>query len=141
MKQTLTYLLLVLAAIFGITIQYNIQAQAANEGRSRFETNRASIPEAPNIEVIVSTAEFKPGEFMKWHYHHGVEVIYVIQGAKVQLSEKANTIFKTGTTLMIPKGVRHEGFKVIGDTSLKLFLVHIVENGKPLFDQEKVSPK
>ena len=137
----LTHFLLVLVASLGAILSYTLQAYAASDGLTGFEKNRATIPEAPNIEVIVSTKEFKPGEYMKWHYHHGIEVIYVIQGAAVQLSENATRTFKTGTTLLIPKGVRHEGFKVIGDRPLKLFLVHIVENGKPLYDQNKVSPK
>jgi hypothetical protein len=29
------------------------------------------------------------------------------------------------------------GFKVVGDTSLKLFTVHIVDKGKPLYDYSK----
>ncbi|MDE1942837.1 MAG: cupin domain-containing protein [Betaproteobacteria bacterium] len=136
MKRTLTHYLSLLALMGGFIIPHGLSAQTANDTPSLHEQKSATIPEAPNIEVIASRVEFKPGEYMKWHYHHGIEVIYVIQGADVQLSDTATTTFKTGTTLMIPKGVRHEGFKVIGHQTLKLFLVHIVERNKPLFDQK-----
>jgi hypothetical protein len=31
----------------------------------------------------------------------------------------------------------HGGFTVIGDTSLKLFTVHVVDKGKPLYDDAR----
>jgi hypothetical protein len=31
------------------------------------------------------------------------------------------------------RDVNHAGFRVVGDTSLKLFTVHIVDKGKPLY--------
>ncbi|MDE2343248.1 MAG: cupin domain-containing protein [Betaproteobacteria bacterium] len=137
MKRALTLSLLLLAVLAGFILPCNFQAHAVDDTPPLEEKNHAILPDAPYIEVISSMEEFKPGEHMKWHYHHGVEVIYVIQGATVQLNSKAKTTFKTGTTLMIPEGVRHEGFKVVGQQHLKLFLVHIVEKNKPLFDQKK----
>ena len=136
MKRALTHSLLLLAFLAGFLLAYNFQAHAVDDSPPLVEKNHTILPDAPYIEVISSMEEFKPGQHMKWHYHHGVEVIYVIQGATVQLNGKAKTTFKTGTTLMIPVGVRHEGFKVIGKQNLKLFLVHIVERNKPLFDQK-----
>ena len=32
---------------------------------------------------------------------------------------------------------RHAGFVVVGDTPLKLFTVHVVDKGKPLYDHTK----
>jgi hypothetical protein len=40
----------------------------------------------------------------------------------------------TATTVMNLRDVKHGGFKVVGDTSLKLFTVHIVDKGRPLYD-------
>ena len=39
------------------------------------------------MEVVVSTAEFQPGEFTPLHIHHGEEGFYVIQGATVETPE------------------------------------------------------
>ena len=38
---------------------------------------------------------------------------------------------------MYLREVKHAGFKVVGDTPLKLFTVHIVDKGKPLYDYVK----
>lgn len=40
----------------------------------------------------------------------------------------------TGTTVLNLRDVKHGGYKIVGDTSLKLFTVHIVDKGKPLYD-------
>jgi len=43
----------------------------------------------------------------------------------------------TGSTAMNLRDVNHGGFKVVGDTSLKLFTVRVVDKGKPLYDYAK----
>lgn len=35
------------------------------------------------------------------------------------------------------RNAKHGSFKVLGDTSLKLFTAHIVDKGKPLYDYSK----
>ena len=40
-------------------------------------------------------------------------------------------------TQMNLRDIWHGGFKVIGDTSLKLFTVHVVDKGKALYDYGK----
>ena len=35
------------------------------------------------------------------------------------------------------RDVQHAGFSVVGDKTLKLFTVHIVDKGKPLYDISK----
>ena len=35
--------------------------------------------------MIASIAEYKPGETIETHIHHGVETGYVVQGAMVQV--------------------------------------------------------
>ena len=42
-----------------------------------------------------------------------------------------------GATNVNLRDVKHGGFKVIGDSSLKLFTVHVVDKGKPLYDNSK----
>jgi hypothetical protein len=52
----------------------------------------------------------------------------------VQLQGKGPMVLPTGATLLNLRDVKHAGFKIVGDTSLKLFTVHIVDKGKPLYD-------
>jgi hypothetical protein len=86
------------------------------------------------MEVIASVGEYKPGESIELHFHHGIEAAYVVQGAMVQMPGRDPTALAIGATLMNLREVKHGGFKVVGDTPLKLFTVHIVDKGKPLYD-------
>jgi hypothetical protein len=63
-----------------------------------------------------------------------VEAAYVIQGATVQVPGKPPKMIATGSSLMNLRDVKHGGFKVVGNTSLKLFTVHVADKGKPLYD-------
>lgn len=89
------------------------------------------------MEVIASTSEYKTGESIELHTHHGIEAAYVIQGASVQVPGKDPMMLPSGATLMNLRDVKHAGFKVVGEASLKLFTVHIVDKGKPLYDYAK----
>lgn len=112
-------------------------AQTVTDSPQRMEQKRTDLTGAPDMEVIASTAEYKPGDTVDLHYHHGVEAAYVIQGATVQVPGKAPITLQTGATLLNLRDVKHAGFKVIGDTSLKLFTVHVVDKSKPLYDYVK----
>jgi hypothetical protein len=69
--------------------------------------------------------------------HHGIEAAYVVQGAMVQAPGRDATSLPTGVTALNLRDVKHGGFTVVGDTPLKLFTVHVVDKGKPLYDYVK----
>jgi quercetin dioxygenase-like cupin family protein len=121
-------------ALFVVGLGSGFAAEGAGDSPQRVEQKRTDLTGAPGMEVIASIAEYKPGESVALHVHHGVEAAYVIQGASVQLPGKEPTKLVTGSTLMNLRDVKHGGFTVVGDTSLKLFTVHIVDKGKPLYD-------
>jgi len=123
--------------LFWLGIATGLSAQTVSDSPQRTEQKRTALTGAPDMEVIASLAEYKPGDSVDLHFHHGVEAVYVIQGAMVQVPGKAPITFQTGATLMNLRDVKHAGFKVIGDTSLKLFTVHVVDKGKPLYDYVK----
>jgi quercetin dioxygenase-like cupin family protein len=125
------------AGLFSLGIVTTLVAQTMSDSAQRVEQKRTDLTGAPNMEVIESFAEYKPGDSIGLHLHHGVEAAYVIQGASVQAADKAPTMLPTGATLLNLRDVRHGGFKVVGDTSLKLFTVHIVDKGQPLYDYGK----
>jgi quercetin dioxygenase-like cupin family protein len=120
--------------LFGLGVATGIVAQTRTDSPKRVEQKRADLSGAPGMEVIASTAEYKPGEGIDLHFHHGVEAAYVLQGARVQTPGKDPITLATGATIMNLRDVKHGGFKVVGDTSLKLFTVHVVDKGKPLYD-------
>jgi hypothetical protein len=55
----------------------------------------------------------------------------------IQAPGKEATMLETGTTILNLRDVPHGGFKVVGDKSLKLFTVHIVDKGKHLYEYVK----
>lgn len=105
----------------------------AQDSPQRKEIKRTDLT-GTNMEVILSVAEYKPGDFIARHIHHGVEAFYVIQGATVETPDGKKIELKTGSGAMNLREVPHAGIKVVGDTSLKLVTVHVVDKGKPLYD-------
>ena len=125
-------LLLSLALAFALPL-----TALAQDSPARKEFRRIDFDGAPGMEVVSSITEYKPGELLAAHLHHGVEALYVVQGAMIQPPGKEPTMLPTGAALMNLREVMHGGFRIIGDTSLKLFTVHIVDKGKPLYDVAK----
>jgi quercetin dioxygenase-like cupin family protein len=129
--------LLKATALFGLGIVTGLVAQTFTDSPQRVEQKRVDLSGAPNMEVIASTCDYKSGESLEFHVHHGIEVAYVLQGTSIQLPGKDPATLPTGTTLLNLRNIKHAGFKVLGDTTLKLFTVHIVDKGKPLYDFSK----
>ena len=100
---------------------------------NRKEIKRADLT-GTNMEVILSTAEYKPGETIARHIHHGEEAFYVLEGATVETPDGKQIQLATGTGSINRRDVPHAGFKVVGDKPLKLLTVHIVDKGAPLYD-------
>ena len=124
-------------AVFCLGIASTLVAQTLTDSPQRIEQKRADLSGAPGMEVITSVGEYKPGESIELHIHHGIEAAYVVQGATVQAAGRDPSPLPTGASLLNLRDVKHGGFKVVGDTSLKLFTVHIVDKGKPLYDYSK----
>ena len=137
MKKTLAIHTLAGVALFGLGLTTGLVAQTYNDSRQRVEQKRADLSGAPGMEVIASTAEYKNCDAIDLHIHHGIEAAYVLQGGMVQVPGKDPMPLPTGASLLNLRDVKHGGFKVVGDTPLKLFTVHIVDKGKPLYDYSK----
>ena len=137
MKKTALIRSLACVLLFGMGVATGLVAQTVGDSAQRVEQKRTDLTGAPGMEVIASTAEYKPGDTVDAHFHHGVEAAYVVQGAAIQLPGRDPITLATGATTLNLRDVRHGGFKVVGDTSLKLFTVHVVDKGKPLYDYGK----
>ena len=112
-------------------------SMAQLDSPNRKEIKRVDLSGVPGYEVVNSVTEYKPGDELKLHIHHGEESAYVVQGATVQPPGKDPMKLPTGASLINLRDVPHGGFTIIGDSNLILFTVHIVEKGKPLYDAPK----
>lgn len=106
----------------------------AEESGNRKELKRVDLSGAPGMEVVSSISEYKPGEVLGRHSHHGIESGYFVQGGMIQPPGKDPIKVPTGAPIMNLRDVPHGGFKVVGDVSLKIYTVHAVDKGKPLYE-------
>ena len=119
------------AVVVGVTA-FVCLAQA-QDSPGRKEMKRTDLT-GTKMEVILSTGEYKPGDFIFLHIHHGEEAFYVLEGATVETPDGKQIELKTGSGSINLRDVPHGGFKVVGDKALKLVTVHIVDKGAPLYD-------
>ncbi len=124
-------------ALFALGSATTLVAQTYNDSPQRVEQKRTDLTGAPNMEVIESIAEYQKGDAVELHLHHGIEAAYVVQGSMIQPYGKDPVMQPTGTVLLNLRDAKHGGYKVVGDTPLKLFTVHIVDKGAPLYDYQK----
>ena len=121
-------------ALFGLGLATGLTAHALTDSPHRVEQRRADLSGAPGMEVIASILELDPGEHSALHIHHGVEAFHVLQGASIRIPGQEPTLLPTGLSSMNLRDIEHGAFTVVGDTSLRLFTVHIVDKDKPLYD-------
>ncbi len=125
------------AIVFSLGVATGLTAQTLTDSPQRKEQKRTDLSGAPNMEVIASIVEIKPGESSNLHVHHGVEAFHVLQGAAIQAPGQEPSALPTGLTSLNLRDVKHGAFKVLGDTPLKLLTIHIVDKDKPLYDYVK----
>jgi quercetin dioxygenase-like cupin family protein len=111
-------------------------AAQAQDSTTRKELQRSDLT-GTNMEIVVSIAELKPGETLPRHIHHGEEAVYVLEGASAELPDGKQISLPTGRTVINARDVPHAGFKIIGDKTLKILTVHVVDKGQPLYDNPK----
>ncbi|HYA66788.1 MAG TPA: cupin domain-containing protein [Burkholderiaceae bacterium] len=134
MKKTIASQWVAGILLFASGVATGLLAQNSTDSPQRVEQKRTDLSGASGMEVIASISEYKVGDSLGLHSHHGVEMVYVMQGAKVQPPGKEPSLLPTGATLMNLRDVKHAGWTVVGDSSLKLFTVHVVDKGKPLYE-------
>ena len=120
--------------LFGCGVATALLAESLTDSPQRVEQNRTDLSGAQGMEVIASISELKPGDFLGRHSHHGVELVYAIQGSRVQPPGKDPQTLASGSMLVNLRDVKHAGWTIVGDTSLKLYTVHIVDKGQPLYE-------
>ena len=61
----------------------------------------------------------------------------MLEGATIEFADGKQMPVPTGNASITVRDVAHAGFKIVGDKTLKLLTVHIVDKGKPLYDSPK----
>ena len=122
---------LFLASIIAVLIN-----SAHAQGITRDELKRADLT-GKDMDVIVIVVTVPPGENLPRHIHPGEEVVYVLDGATLELPDGSQRQFSTGAVTINTRDVPHAGFQIAGDKALKMLTVHIVDKGKPVTEVEK----
>lgn len=122
---------LFLASIIAMLI-----SSAHAQGITRDELKRGDLT-GKDMDVIVTIVTVPPGENLPRHIHPGEEVVYVLDGATLELPDGSQRQFPTGAATINTRNVPHAGFKVAGDRALKMLTVHIVDKGKSVTEVVK----
>jgi quercetin dioxygenase-like cupin family protein len=132
-----TSLLVACAAIIGGVTGIGVDrvAFAQQPGIKRTILLRTDDPAGATYEAVMGIAEIPPGANAGKHYHHGVELGYVLSGSVVlEHAGRSNTELKAGDAFK-NDGV-HDA-RNVGKTPVKILAVYIVEKGKPLAEPAK----
>ncbi|XIA62322.1 cupin domain-containing protein [Bradyrhizobium sp. TZ2] len=114
--------------LFLASITAMLISSAHAQGIMRDELKRADLT-GKDMDVIVTVVTVPPGENLPKHIHPGEEVVYVLDGAPLELPDGSQRQFPTGAATINTRNVPHAGFKVAGDKALKMLTVHIVDKG------------
>jgi quercetin dioxygenase-like cupin family protein len=119
-----------LAAVCIVVLASSVLSSAA------FAQNRTVLKTADltgtDKEIIIAVLEVPPGTTIARHTHPGEEAVYVLEGATLQTPDGKEIVRPAGQAGVNIRDVPHAGYKVIGDKTLKLLTVHIVDKGKPM---------
>lgn len=108
-----------------------IGTATAQTAISRTELKRGDLTNK-DMDIIVVVVEVPPGEALAKHIHPGEEIVYVLQGATLDLPDGSHRELPTGVAVINARDVPHAGFKIGGDKPLKMLNVFVVDKGKPM---------
>lgn len=98
----------------------------------RTELGRAPVSGDETREIIMQLVEFPPGATSPRHFHNGEESFYVLEGGTVQVFGKESKERLAGERGINARGVPHAGYTVVGDKTIKILSVYVVDKGKAL---------
>ncbi|MCJ2047983.1 cupin domain-containing protein [Methylobacterium sp. J-078] len=98
----------------------------------RTELGRSPVSGDDAHEIIMQLVEFPPGATSPRHFHNGEESFYVLEGGTVQVPGKEPRERLAGEKGINARGAPHAGYTVVGDKTIKILSVYVVDKGKPL---------
>jgi len=122
---------LILPVLLGVVA---IQAQApAPSAIKRNMLVKADMPAMGPMDGYVVEVEIPPGGQSGRHYHPGHEYGYVLSGdGTLETDGKPPLMMKPGTVIHNEPGVIHNGKNNSTTEPLKLLVVYVIEQGKPV---------
>lgn len=108
------------------------ESVAADPLIERTELRRAPLEGTPGTVVVMTRLEATPGARLPRHTHPGDEMLYVLQGGRIQPLGRPEQAVEAGSTMRFPRGEAHGGFTVVGERTIRVLTVHVVDADKPL---------
>ncbi|GJE62344.1 cupin domain-containing protein [Methylobacterium trifolii] len=109
-----------------------LAGNAAAQEVKRTEIGRSPVSGDADKEIVMQLVEFPPGARSPRHFHNGEEAFHVIEGGTVQMPGKEPKERPVGERGINQRGVPHAGYTVVGDRTVKILSVYVVDKGKPL---------
>lgn len=129
MKRRFAILGVVLACAAGAALT---QGEATAQEVRRTELGRSPVSGDDTREIIMQLVEFPPGATSPRHFHNGEESFYVLEGGTVQVPGKEPKARLVGEHGINARGAPHAGYTVVGDRTIRILSVYIVDKNKPL---------
>jgi quercetin dioxygenase-like cupin family protein len=105
---------------------------AQQSGIKRTILTRADVPASTTHEAVMGIAELAPGASAGRHYHHGMEIGYVLEGSVViEHQGRPTSTVKAGESFKNDVTAVHDA-KNAGSTPARILALYVVEKGKPL---------
>lgn len=119
-------ILISLATIITLSL---VRAQQPGIKRTELQRHDISVPGRETVQVLI---DFQPGSAFGKHFHHGEEIIYVIEGAlEYQVNDDKPVVIKAGGVLFIPDKAVHSA-RNLGNVKATELATYIVAKAKPI---------
>jgi quercetin dioxygenase-like cupin family protein len=107
-------------------------ALAQAQGIKRTVLQRQDLAGAEQKECVLASAEIEPGANVGKHFHPGLEVAYIAEGAlDLMVDGEQTKHLKAGDSYRIDVRKPHDA-RNTGSTPTKVVVTYVVEKGQPL---------
>jgi len=108
-----------------------LTAAAVAQDSTRRIISRTDI-QGTNLEMVLMETLLPPGAASPRHTHPGDEAYYIVEGGTIQMPGKEPVSREPGNSGINKRDVPHAGYTVIGDKTIKMINVYVVDKGKPI---------
>ncbi len=132
MKQVILTLFLIFAGTLGLAIAAGQDLNAQTNGAHVTHLLRVDVAGAEGKEWNVITVELIPGAVDARHFHPGVQVVYVLEGAGVlEVDGKRPVALNLGTVAALGPKEAHVLKNTSQTQALKVLVIQLIEKGQP----------
>jgi len=121
-----------LAASLGLSLGLSLFAATAMAQESTRRIISRTDIEGTNLEMVLMETLLPPGSTSPRHTHPGDEAYYIVDGGTIQMPGKDPVAREPGNAGINKRDVPHAGYTVVGDKTIKMINVYVVDKGKPI---------